>query len=635
MKAPTDMNAYGSEFTRDVFALCDAHQVAHDGDAHFFTLESVVVTDDHSSVASATDGRMFVSFDGYCFLKDAGAKQKRNLEYVIAAGGQNVAALWLPAYFTAEHFARAFLLAPDVLGRLLQHDRLSYTEEMVGVLHTIWGMSILNRRDVMKEIDWVMLLHKLRSLWEFGERFVLSNGQTLNARQAGWLVQKENDGDDGNDRNISRVVGSAFIVPPDTISWENLFQRNARTILTQSLNRFTRDKPNATTLLWRALLGFSRSKSVKDAKEEEEEEEEEGRSVLEMLKENAAVVHYTEEKLDLLKEADFDEEQATAVIDLVLCETDGDDDAPRELRLSDLAKFTDVLGKWHSLLSAHGSFTGVFDTLDALFLDDKDASVAQDNYKKLLHDLTSATSAYSTFTPLSTRTIAAVMLQSLLSMHYYADIFGNTDEFLKEARAVALEKEVAFRKQQTEKQTKQQKIIQGRKEQAKFHPIQAELPQSRGFMGCSCVCGEYLGGDHYFRVWGQTAKVDNAVLHKQARREVLKTTSMAMENVITIDSLTEKRYKELGGTYSWPSESDTFIQGLHARTKALRIEWSQAGKDLSEDAAVDEMLLRLRWDTRLHKTKPRLENIIRFLWNAYTHKGPKKSNIPSSIRYDF
>jgi hypothetical protein len=46
-------------------------------------------------------------------------KQKQGVDYVVrGVGADEVANVWLPCYFTQEHFQRGLLLYPDALGRL-------------------------------------------------------------------------------------------------------------------------------------------------------------------------------------------------------------------------------------------------------------------------------------------------------------------------------------------------------------------------------------------------------------------------------------------------------------------------------------------------------------------------------------
>eukprot|EP00039_Didymoeca_costata_P004643 m.75040 g.75040 ORF g.75040 m.75040 type:complete len:134 (+) comp12488_c0_seq3:3682-4083(+) len=73
-------------------------------------------------------------------------------------------------------------------------------------------------------------------------------------------------------------------------------------------------------------------------------------------------------------------------------------------------------------------------------------------------------------------------------------------------------------------------------------------------------------------------------------------------NGIALATETEKAYKLAGGTYTF-GKGDTYLPGLHARTKFLADAWRKAkGKRFAKvetKEAVEEMLLRLRWDSRV------------------------------------
>ena len=125
----------------------------------------------------------------FTFLKESGMKQKQGVDYVVrGVGADEVANVWLPCYFTQEHFRRGLLLYPDALGRLafngkppsapssflkylLCTDPLSFSWLHYQVPFEIFGRSAVSE-EPKKEVEWVLFLHKTRALFEFARATV-------------------------------------------------------------------------------------------------------------------------------------------------------------------------------------------------------------------------------------------------------------------------------------------------------------------------------------------------------------------------------------------------------------------------------------------------------------------------------
>jgi hypothetical protein len=104
--------------------------------------------------------------------------------------------------------------------------------------------------------------------------------------------------------------------------------------------------------------------------------------------------------------------------------------------------------------------------------------------------------------------------------------------------------------------------------------------------------------------------------------------------VSRVDAATEKEYRLRGGTFSF-ALGDTFIQGLHQRTRDLLSDWTVAGRvsptDPKTAEMVEEMLLRLRWDDRVPGAREKLSALLEFLWKAHLKIGPTTSSLPTSL----
>eukprot|EP01106_Pelomyxa_sp_JSP_P017310 TRINITY_DN6954_c0_g1_i1.p1 TRINITY_DN6954_c0_g1~~TRINITY_DN6954_c0_g1_i1.p1 ORF type:complete len:150 (-),score=38.22 TRINITY_DN6954_c0_g1_i1:192-584(-) len=127
----------------------------------------------------------------------------------------------------------------------------------------------------------------------------------------------------------------------------------------------------------------------------------------------------------------------------------------------------------------------------------------------------------------------------------------------------------------------------------------------------------------------------------RARRSVIAGRCRA----ITIDAEATKQYRKLGGTFHF-EYGDTFIKGLHQRTRdyweetrghhtgSKQGQQQQGAPRVARDLAVEEILLRLKWDERVPGARTRLERIIGLLWDTLTKTPTSETCVPSSL-YDF
>lgn len=124
------------------------------------------------------------------------------------------------------------------------------------------------------------------------------------------------------------------------------------------------------------------------------------------------------------------------------------------------------------------------------------------------------------------------------------------------------------------KEKKQAGVLAMRKELTQKHPI-CLVTEPTDLRRRKCwSCQKPLTGKHVAEVWGYGAEPEDENLYQQARRNVLERKHY--EDVVRIDSHTEKEYFSLGGKFRFPDpEHDTYIRGLHARILKLRLEWSK------------------------------------------------------------
>lgn len=83
------------------------------------------------------------------------------------------------------------------------------------------------------------------------------------------------------------------------------------------------------------------------------------------------------------------------------------------------------------------------------------------------------------------------------------------------------------------------------------------------------------------------------------------------------------------------SPFDTYVLGLHRRTRDLHSMWKQKGivtaGDDARSNAVEEMLLRLRWDDRDTRARTSLSRIVARIWDGLEGIVTQGDPIPSAL----
>merc|ERR1719359_1934740 len=115
-------------------------------------------------------------------------------------------------------------------------------------------------------------------------------------------------------------------------------------------------------------------------------------------------------------------------------------------------------------------------------------------------------------------------------------------------------------------------------------------------------------------IWGAPAEAVDAALLKKARMRVSRRYMKVQMSVSMKEALADKEYRKRGGKFAFPSPLDTFIRGLHRRTADLHQDWRvRVARDMSSAEsraeAIEEMLLRLRWDDRDEVACKKLKSI--------------------------
>jgi len=170
------------------------------------------------------------------------------------------------------------------------------------------------------------------------------------------------------------------------------------------------------------------------------------------------------------------------------------------------------------------------------------------------------------------------------------------------------------------------KIVEERKKSAEEHPIcTSTYPTVYRYSKTKAK-----------EIWGVQAEPLDRSLHAEA-----KTTAYKRYNTLPIhtkEGLAEKEYRKRGGKFAFPSSLDTFIPGLHARAKYLHTTWQQKGHLVGSSRvrkmAVDELLLRLRWDDTNDTQRRKLTKIIRRIWDSLSYTSGTDEPISSAVWLD-
>jgi len=131
--------------------------------------------------------------------------------------------------------------------------------------------------------------------------------------------------------------------------------------------------------------------------------------------------------------------------------------------------------------------------------------------------------------------------------------------------------------------------------------------------------------------WGCAAEPTDAALYQEVQ-QVMHRRFHSMPYPVKA-GLTDKNYRRRGGKFEFPSRLDSFIDGLHLRTKGLREAWVKRGRKTDTPevraAAVSEMLLRLRWDDSDDLARTKLTRIVACIWDGLEGR-PAPADPPSS-----
>jgi len=570
LPAPETLSVYGREQTSDAYSCCDAHELASQGDALFFQLCRVSARS-ATAVASAQGGHGFISYQAFVLLSQNGTKP------ITSTAGEDFTCIGLPMYITPGHFLRARMLLPDALRRLAPDG--SYSAGMSErLLLSLLGRE-LSVAGLQTESHLTALLHKARGISAVlsstpspaGEGTLLDDVIIEAAR----FVDEPAARADAED--LHSVAATGLLAP----EWpEERLGALARAVLAESLRRTVEqalDETDEARRLWLtwALLGGGEATS--DAwldtpvplKEPDE-----------LRLHGGGFDPFTAGKeLVALEGRAAVPRAAGAQALLVMVSTTSPAGVPSP---SSWVGLSNLLPAWGKAVQKEGGLPSVWQQLD-LLMTVQDTASHEAAVQRLVTGLRlpmSPAGLRSAFPDASM--VASVALSACLP-----------DSVGCDARKAAA--------------TKLLDIVERRAAFARRYPITGarfpELPQHTG---------EVVRDG-----WGAPAHPVDNTLHHRAKLRVFRRHPRI--SVTRKEALADKEYRRRGGKFAFPSKLDTFIRGLHRRTQELHDDWVSEGKatDGKEGraAAVEEMLLRLRWDDNDNVARRKLTKMVERIWD--------------------
>lgn len=169
-------------------------------------------------------------------------------------------------------------------------------------------------------------------------------------------------------------------------------------------------------------------------------------------------------------------------------------------------------------------------------------------------------------------------------------------------------------------------VVMKRKAVAQKYPIRsADYPSSQG-------TSHPISRERMLEMWGTQALPIDKALYDQARRDVhQQQRALSDKELVVKEALSDKEYRRRGGRFAFPTHVDTFVPGLHRRTKDLHSHWKRKGKaggSHAREAAVEELLLRLPWDDSDQQARAKLSKILACIWSGL--EGLDRSGEPLS-----
>jgi len=575
LPAPEALSKYGGEFTLDSFSCCNAQELASHGDALFFQLGGVRPAPG-GGFFSAEDGDGLISYETFVLLSRGGKQGVKcpGTEEAFTHVG-------LPLYATHGHLLRVSLLLPDVLQRLTCDGvyRPGTTERQ---LLSLLGRS-LARGPAKTERQIVALLHKARAV-RAALAAVPSGGRSLlevAVEEAAHFVEDPEARAGAPD--LYAVAAAGLLAE----AWEPArLQELGEAVCKECLRRRIAHALRGATdaqrlcLAW-SMLGGPDGKDqwldldlpCADAGE------------LRLDAEGFSPFAAPGELEELERQAPGrwmpKASGAAALVSILSGKRTESSPPPGEW-----AALRQQLSAWPRAVEEAGGTQAMWTGLDALMTDDDPAHQA-----------------------LLDRLLAALRLPP--RPRCLRGAFEDADTVTAVATAVCLPDRKGEQALRHEVASALRAAVERRRALVCRYPIAgAEFPRL-----------DPHSAETVSEVWGAPANPVDPALHHKAALRVWRRTMNARVTMTVREALADKEYRKRGGRFAFPSPLDTFVRGLHRRTRDLHKDWKErVRRETSGEAArkeaVEEMLLRLRWDDSNERARAKLSQIVARIWDG-------------------
>eukprot|EP00746_Dinoflagellata_sp_MGD_P163177 gnl/MRDRNA2_/MRDRNA2_91080_c0_seq1.p1 gnl/MRDRNA2_/MRDRNA2_91080_c0~~gnl/MRDRNA2_/MRDRNA2_91080_c0_seq1.p1 ORF type:complete len:1351 (-),score=292.33 gnl/MRDRNA2_/MRDRNA2_91080_c0_seq1:286-4338(-) len=581
LSAPEALSEFGRNYTTDAYSCCDAHELAAQGDALFFQLSDVRLGPDGDLLA-AEDHCGFIAHEAFQVLSRGGRQPVR------FTGGQDEAFthLGVPLYVTPGHFMRAQLFLPGALQPLCK-DGTFVKGHSERILLGLLGRSLVAPAETEAHI--VALVHKARSVHAVLSATPSPSGfgtllDDVTSEAKLFLENCPGARASVSDSDLYAIAAAGML----SKEWKSAELAGlANALVAECLRRrVTRalrgaDAAQRHCLAW-GLLGsateddkwLDQGVAIQAAKELEFQFE--GFNPFTASDELEALEKQSPGK-SAPKEAG-----ARALLRIVSLGGQGDG-LPK---VRDWGMLRRQLPAWAGLVAANGSLEALFENLDNMMITENgDQNQVLESARSLLRTSERNWGLRDAFDDASS--IAAVATAACLS-----DV--NHDEPIRLTVAKAL-----------------RDLVERRRRLCCAFPIAgADFPKL----------------DAHTRetvrdIWGAPANPVDQQLHHKAKLRVSRRYMKVQMSMSMKEALTDKEYRKRGGKFAFPTPLDTFIRGLHRRIADLHQDWKvRLARDTSGDEAraeaVEEMLLRLRWDDSNDGARAKLSSIVGRIWDG-------------------
>jgi len=595
---PEVLSSCGRAYAVDPRSGHTAQELAEQGDALFFGLRSLRLSPD-GGLGAAEDGDCLVGYEAF---QVSGSQPP-------ALGAAGVSHLGIPLYATAGHFERAMLLLPHVLSRLSPNSKYVASKSewlLLGIL----GRALAAAGEVM-DAQAVGLLHRARSVHAVLERTRApeGGGSLLDAAVAEAASFATLPGERRKVADLYAVVAAGLLAP----GWpcEQRAQLG-RAVAQEGLRRAVEHRLQGAGeeerlwLVW-GLLGPA------DAGEGWLEEPLTAAADLGPL--HLAGGGFDPfgadaelESLHAAAPASWAPREAGAVALRSILAAQPDNGTPGA---AEWATLQVQLSAWGEALQQVAGPGGPFEHLDASMTSDD--VVHERGVRQFASKLRGSctTSRLRDALPDPDTALASIAAQCLQGVPDSRGASCREEGSAasaglppRRAAAAALRRLVARRATYARKHT-----IAG----AAF-PGHAKLTEAR-------MC----------ELWGAPAAPVDEALYAKVYQSVSGPTTLKA-------ALADKEYRRRGGSFAFSSRLDTFVEGLHRRTRDLQQEWRgtrrSEGRDCLRELAVEEMLLRLRWDDSDARARANLSKMVAQIWAGLEGYELEGGSVPSALWLD-